>query len=165
MGPDQLVIALVRASPIAGGVLAFLYGVWRYLLPAIQQLRDSDARIRESEFQREEAARKSRDEAWQASLREIGTRHQAATEVAVGGFKDALDRSDKVLDRFADITTALAADIGAVKTDVAILRTDIHAVVQRLGEPSGTFARVQPEPAQARRADKSGAYPASKKSE
>ena len=143
LGPDQLALAFVKACPIAAAVLALLYGVWKFLLPAVQQFLETRARINEAQFHREEAARKSRDEAWQASLREIGQRHQNATEVAVSGFRDALDRSDRVLDRFADVTTGLARDMGAVKTDVAVLRTDIHAVVQRLGEPSGTFSRVQ----------------------
>lgn len=144
LGPDQLALALLKASPVAGAILALLFGVWKWLLPVLQSLQEGRARIKEAEFNREETARKSRDEAWQASLREIGQRHQTATEVAVGGFRDALDRSDRVLDRFADVTTGLARDMGAVKTDVAVLRTDIHAVVQRLGEPSGTFSRVPP---------------------
>jgi len=142
MDVNALLGAVLKASPVGCAIIAFCFGFWKYVLPAFQALVETKARIAASEADRSEAARKARDEAWQASLREIGQRHQTATEVAVGGFRDALDRSDRVLDRFADVTTGLTRDMGAVKTDVAVLRTDIHAVVQRLGEPSGTFSRV-----------------------
>ena len=79
-----------------------------------------------------EAARKARDEAWQASLREIGQRHKETTDVAVSGFKDALDRHDRMLDRFSAQNDRLVGDMTSVKTDVAILRTDVHAVVTKL---------------------------------
>ena len=134
MDPNEialLVSAVVKASPIAAMVIAACIGVVKYVLPALQQYNESKAKIAASAAESAEAARRSRDEAWQASLREIGERHRDATNTAVGGFKEALDRHDKAMDRYAQQHSALAADVGQVKADVASMKSDLHAVVSR----------------------------------
>jgi hypothetical protein len=114
------------------------------VLPAFQALVETKARIAASEAERSEAARKARDEAWQASLREIGNSQKEATAAAVGGFKDALDRHDRMLDRFSAQNDRLVGDMTSVKTDVAVLRTDVHAVVTKLTTLDG-MKPIKPE--------------------
>ena len=128
MPETELMTALLKGSPIAVAILALGFSVWKWILPMVRELRAMD---RETEAQRE-AARVARDTAWQASLREIGTSHKEATAVAVSGFKDALDRHDRAMDRYAQQHVALAADVGQVKTDVSSMRSDLHNVVSRL---------------------------------
>lgn len=132
MDVNALLGAVLKASPVGCAIIAFCFGFWKYVLPAFQALVETKAKIAASEAERAEASRKARDEAWQASLREIGQRHKETTDVAVSGFKDALDRHDKMLDRFAAQSDRLVGDMTSVKTDVAILRTDVHAVVSKL---------------------------------
>ena len=128
MNEAELMTALLKGSPIAVAIVALGFSVWKWILPMLRELRQMD---RDAEAQRE-AARVARDTAWQASLREIGQSHKEATAVAVSGFKDALDRHDRAMDRYAQQHQALAADVGQVKTDVASMRSDLHAAVARL---------------------------------
>ena len=128
MNEAELMAALLKGSPIAVAILALCFSVWKWIMPMIRELRALD---RDAEAQRE-AARVARDTAWQASLREIGTSHKEATAVAVSGFKDALDRHDRAMDRYAQQHASLAADVGQVKGDVASMRSDLHNVVARL---------------------------------
>lgn len=123
--------AVVKASPIAAMVIAACVGVVKYVLPALQAYNESKAKIAASAAESSEAARKARDEAWQTSLREIGERHRDATTAAVAGFREALDRHDKAMDRYATQHSTLAADVGQVKADVAGMKSDLHAVVSR----------------------------------
>lgn len=124
----EMIAALLKSGPIGVGILALGFSVWKWILPMLRELRQMD---RESEAARE-AARATRDTAWQASLRDIGQSHKEATATAVAGFKDALDRHDKAMDRYAQQHQALAADVSTVKTDVASMRSDLHAAVARL---------------------------------
>ena len=150
MNEAELMTALLKGSPLAVAILALGFSVWKWILPMLRELRQMDraaeaqreAAQRESEAARE-AARVARDTAWQASLREIGASHKEAlreigashkeaTAVAVSGFTDALDRHDRAMDRYAQQHQALAADVSTVKTDVASMRSDLHAAVARL---------------------------------
>lgn len=124
----EMIAALLKSGPIGVAILAAGFSVWKWILPMLRELRQMD---RESEAARE-AARATRDTAWQASLRDIGQSHKEATATAVAGFKDALDRHDKAMDRYAQQHQALAADVSTVKTDVASMRSDLHAAVARL---------------------------------
>lgn len=127
MSEGALLAALIKASPVAGGILAVIFGLWKWLLPMWKELKAID---RDAEAARE-AARVARDSAWQSSLREIGQQHREATAVAVSGFKEALDRHDKAMDRYAQQHASLAADVTQVKIDISSMRTDLHAVVSR----------------------------------
>lgn len=127
MNEAELMTAFLKGSPIAVAILAIGFSVWKWVLPMLERLRTLD---RETEAARE-AARAARDQAWQASLRDIGTSHKEATATAVSGFKDALDRHDKAMDRYAQQHLSLAADVGQVKQDVAGMRSDLHAVVSK----------------------------------
>ena len=133
----ELINAIVKSGPVGVAILAAGFSVWKWILPMIRELRTMD---RETEAQRE-AARVARDTAWQASLREIGQSHKEATATAVGGFKDALDRHDKAMDRYAQQHQALAADVSQVKTDVASMRSDVHAVVAKFATLDGIPTR------------------------
>jgi len=124
----ELMAALLKGSPIAVAILALCFSVWKWIMPMIRELRAMD---RETEAARE-TARAARDTAWQSSLRDIGQSHKEATATAVAGFRDALDRHDKAMDRYAQQHQALAADVSTVKTDVASMRSDLHAAVARL---------------------------------
>ena len=124
----ELISALLKSGPIGVGILALGFSVWKWILPMLRELRQMD---RETEAARE-TARAARDTAWQASLRDIGQSHKEATATAVAGFKDALDRHDRAMDRYAQQHQALAADVGQVKGDVASMRSDLHAAVARL---------------------------------
>ena len=135
MSPNEialLVSALIKASPIAAAIVAFCLGFVKYILPGLSAYHETRAKIAAAERAEVEAARRARDEAWQTSLREIGDRHRDATAVAVTGFRDALDRHDKAMDRYAQQHGALAVDVSTVKADVASMKTDLHAVVSRL---------------------------------
>ena len=121
MSEPDLITALIRGSPVAVAILAMGFSIWKWILPMWRELRAID---RDFESQRE-AARVARDAAWQASLREIGQQHREATSVAVQGFREALDRHDRAMDRYAAQHGALAADVGQIKVD-------LHAVVSRL---------------------------------
>ena len=136
----ELISALVKSGPVGVAILALGSSVWKWILPRIRELRTMD---RETEAQRE-AARVARDTAWQASLREIGASHKEATATAVGGFKEALDRHDRAMDRYAQQHVALAADVSTVKTDVASMRSDIHAVVAKFSTLDG-IKPIKPE--------------------
>lgn len=125
------ITAVIKSGPVGVALLALGFSVWKWILPAIREVYEAKAKMSAAEFDRTEAARRSRDEAWQTSLREIGARHKEATDAAVGGFKDALDRHDKAMDRYAQQHVALAADVSSVKTDVASLKTDVHQLVAR----------------------------------
>jgi len=127
MNEAELMTALLKGSPIAVAILALGFSFWKWLLPILERLRVLD---REAEAARE-AARVARDNAWQTSLREIGASHKEATAVAVSGFKDALDRHDRAMDRYAAQHVTLAADVTSVKVDVASMRSDLHAVVSK----------------------------------
>lgn len=133
----ELIGALIKSGPVGVAILALGFSIWRWILPMIRELRQMD---RENEAQRE-AARVSRDATWQASLREIGASHKEATATAVGGFKEALDRHDRAMDRYAQQHVALAADVSQVKTDVASMRSDIHAVVAKFSTLDGIPTR------------------------
>lgn len=121
MSEPDLIGALIKASPVAGGILAVIFGLWKWILPMWKELKAID---RDAEAARE-AARIARDAAWQTSLREIGQQHREATAVAVSGFREALDRHDKAMDRYAQQHQSLASDVGQIKVD-------LHAVVSRL---------------------------------
>ena len=121
MSDPELVGALIKACPVAAGILAVLFGLWKWILPMWKELKTID---RDAEAARE-AARVARDAAWQSSLREIGQQHREATAVAVSGFREALDRHDKAMDRYAQQHAALASDVGQIKVD-------LHSVVSRL---------------------------------
>lgn len=136
MNEAELMAALMKGSPIAVAILALGFSFWKWLLPILERLRVLD---REAEAARE-AARVARDTAWQTSLREIGASHKEATAVAVSGFKDALDRHDKAMDRYAAQHVTLAADVTSVKVDVASMRSDLHAVVSRFAPPDAGVA-------------------------
>ncbi len=127
MNEAELMTAFLKGSPIAVAILAIGFSVWKWVLPMLERLRTLD---REAEAARE-AARAARDAAWQASLRDIGVSHKEATATAVSGFKDALDRHDKAMDRYAQQHISLAVDVGQVKQDVAGMRSDLHAVVTK----------------------------------
>ena len=127
MGEGELMGALIKGSPVAVAILAMGFAVWKWILPMMKELRSID---QQAEAARE-AARVARDAAWQASLREIGQQHREATAVAVSGFKEALDRHDKAMDRYAQQHQALAADVTQVKIDISSMRTDLHAVVSK----------------------------------
>jgi hypothetical protein len=144
MDVNALLGAVLKASPVGCAIIAFCFGFWKYLLPSFQALAETRAKIAASEAERAEAARKARDEAWQASLREIGNSQKEATAAAVGGFKDALDRHDRMLDRFSAQNDRLVGDMTSVKTDVAVLRTDVHAVVTKLTTLDG-MKPIKPE--------------------
>jgi hypothetical protein len=144
MDVNALLGAVLKASPVGCAIIAFCFGFWKYVLPAFQALVETKARIAASEAERSEAARKARDEAWQASLREIGNSQKEATAAAVEGFKDALDRHDRMLDRFSAQNDRLVGDMTSVKTDVAVLRTDVHAVVTKLTTLDG-MKPIKPE--------------------
>ena len=133
MNEAELMTALLKGSPLAVAILALGFSIWKWILPMLRELRQMD---RESEAARE-AARATRDTAWQASLREIGQSHKEATATAVAGFEKALDRHDKAMDRYAQQHASLAADVGQVKTDVASMRSDLHAAVARLSTLDG----------------------------
>lgn len=124
----EMIAALLKSGPIGVGILALGFSIWKWILPMLRELRAMD---RETEAARE-TARAARDTAWQASLRDIGQSHKEATATAVAGFRDALDRHDKAMDRYAQQHQALAADVGQVKGDVASMRSDLHSVVSRL---------------------------------
>lgn len=136
----ELISALVKSGPVGVAILALGFSVWKWILPMIRELRQMD---RETEAQRE-AARVARDTAWQASLREIGQSHKEATATAVGGFREALDRHDKAMDRYAQQHVALAADVSTVKADVSSMRSDIHAVVAKFATLDG-IKPIKPE--------------------
>lgn len=127
MSEPEMISALIKACPVAAGILAVLFGLWKWLLPMWKELKMID---RDSEAAREQA-RIARDAAWQTSLREIGQQHREATAVAVSGFKEALDRHDKAMDRYAAQHATLAADVTQVKVDISSMRTDLHAVVAK----------------------------------
>ena len=137
MNEAELMTALLKGSPLAVAILALCFSVWKWIMPMVRELRALD---RDAEAQRE-AARVARDTAWQASLREIGTSHKEATAVAVSGFKDALDRHDRAMDRYAQQHVALAADVSTVKADVSSMRSDIHAVVAKFATLDGIPSR------------------------
>ena len=124
----EMIAALLKSGPIGVGILALGFSVWKWILPMLRELRQMD---RETEAARE-TARAARDTAWQSSLRDIGQSHKEATATAVAGFRDALDRHDRAMDRYAQQHQALAADVGQVKGDVASMRSDLHAAVARL---------------------------------
>lgn len=124
--------ALIKAGPIGIAILATGFIVAKYIIPSLKDLAEHKAKLAAADFDRAEAARQSRDAAWQASLRDIGQSHKEATTTAVGGFKEALDRHDKVLDRYAQQHQVLATDVAVVKTDVASMRSDLHSVVSKL---------------------------------
>lgn len=136
----ELISALVKSGPVGVAILALGFSIWKWILPMIRELRQMD---RETEAQRE-AARVARDTAWQASLREIGQSHKEATATAVGGFREALDRHDKAMDRYAQQHVALAADVSTVKADVSSMRSDIHAVVAKFATLDG-IKPIKPE--------------------
>lgn len=127
-----LIEALSRGGPWAAAVLAAGFSLWKWILPALKDLRETSAKIAAAEAERAETARKARDEAWQASLREIGARHKDATDSTVTGFKEALDRHERYLDRFSSQHERLALDVGQVKSDVSALKSDVHSVVTKL---------------------------------
>ena len=139
MSEPLLIEALSRGGPWAAAVLAAGFSLWRWILPAIKDLRETSARITAAEAERAEAARRARDEAWQGTLRETSAAHKAAVDATVTGFREALDRHEKYLDRFSaqheKLTgqhERLAQDIGVVRQDVASLKSDVHTVVSRL---------------------------------
>lgn len=138
MNEAELMTALLKGSPIAVAILALGFSFWKWILPILERLRVLD---REAEAARE-AARVARDTAWQTSLREIGSSHKEATAVAVSGFKDALDRHDRAMDRYAAQHVSLAVDVSQVKTDVASMRSDLHAVVSRFAPPDAGVASL-----------------------
>ena len=129
----EFISALIKAGPVGVAILALGFSIWKWILPAIKELRQMD----QAAEQAREAARVARDTAWQASLREIGQSHKEATATAVAGFEKALDRHDKAMDRYAQQHASLAADVGQVKTDVASMRSDLHAAVARLSTLDG----------------------------
>ena len=138
MSEPDLIGALIKGSPVAVAILALGFAVWRWILPMMKELRSID---QQAEAARE-AARVARDAAWQASLREIGQQHREATAVAVSGFKEALDRHDKAMDRYAQQHQALAADVTQVKIDISSMRTDLHGIVAKFA--TGEIPVVSP---------------------
>mgnify|MGYP000931552414 CR=1 FL=1 len=138
MGEGELMGALIKGSPVAVAILALGFAVWKWILPMMKELRSID---QQAEAARE-SARVARDAAWQASLREIGQQHREATAVAVGGFKEALDRHDRAMDRYAQQHQALAADVTAVKIDISSMRTDLHGIVSKFA--TGEIPVVSP---------------------
>ena len=150
----ELISAILKSGPIGVAILAAGFSLWKWILPMLRELRQMDrdaeaqreAAQRAAEAQREtaqreseaarEAARAARDGTWQATQREIAASNQVTQrEIAQAnkenlatvtvGFKDALDRN-------AVQYQALAADVSTVKTDVASMRSDLHAAVARL---------------------------------
>lgn len=130
MNEVELLAALMKGGPWGVAILALGFALQRYILPLLKELKSID---------------RERDAAWQASLREIGVSHKEATATAVGGFKDALDRHDKAMDRYAVQHQSLAADVGQVKSDVASMRSDLHSVVTRLTTLDGMPSLKKPE--------------------
>lgn len=105
MDEAMLISAILKGGPVAVALLAAGFSVWKWILPSVQTIYETRAKLSASEFDRAEAARKSRDEAWQAALREQGIRHETAVkeigarhEAAVAKVVDGHDRTtDKLL--------------------------------------------------------------------
>ena len=139
-----MIEALVRGSPVGVAILAAGFAVWKWVLPALVTYSQTRASIVAAEADRAESARRARDEAWQSSLKEIGSSHKAAVDTTVGGFREALDRHERYLDRFSAQHERLAVDVGQVKTDVASLKSDVHAVVTAISGDSSKLLAIKP---------------------
>lgn len=92
MDEMALITALAKGGPVAVALLALGFSVWKWILPAIQAVYETRSKIAAADHDRMEGSRKSRDEAWQAALKEIGVRHESAIHKLVEGHEKTLDR-------------------------------------------------------------------------